>query len=165
MKTIDKIKSLLEKLPHILQVSFALHCAEDVYPLTKDNKKAKLCIDLVKEWLRNPDRPGLEEELVAAAYATASATNAAAHSAANAAAYAAYATTIFAAHDAANAAAYAAYATTIFAAHDAAYAARAAANAAAAYDEKIKEYYEVLLGYLTEVEKELLDLEFVSKSV
>jgi hypothetical protein len=152
MKTIDKIKSLLEKLPHILQVSFALHCAEDVYPLTKDNKKAKLCIDLVKEWLRNPERTGIEKELRAAAYA-AYAAHATVYTSADSASYAANA-----AYNADTAAAY-----TTHAANAAAYAVHAVVRAA--YDEKLQEYYVVLVGYLTEVEKELLNLEFVSKSV
>jgi hypothetical protein len=136
MKTYDKIKNLLEKLPHKIQVSFALYCAEDVYPLTNESKEAKLCIDLVKEWLENPDRPGLMEKLKDAA-------NAAAY-AAHAAASAAY--TAFGAYDAVNVSDTAAYT-----AHSAA--------CSTPYDEKLQEYYGVLLGYLTKVEKELYSLE------
>jgi DNA polymerase I-like protein with 3'-5' exonuclease and polymerase domains len=148
MKTIDKIKSLLEKLPHKIQVSFALHCAEDVYPLTKNSKEAKLCIDLVKEWLSSPDRPGLEKELKAAADAAYNTAHSAAY-AAHDAVRAAYVT----AHDAVRAAynADTAAAYTILAAN-------AAANAAG-QGEKLQEYHDVLVGYLTEVEKVLYSLE------
>jgi hypothetical protein len=170
MTAYNKIRSLLEKLPHKIQVSFALYCAEDVYPLVKDNKKAKLCIDLVKEWLRNPDIVELMEKLRdadTAAYAS----NAAAYHAADDAAYiTAYAAN--AVYAAASAAASAAHSThddahaanaayTILAANAAAYAARAAAYAAnaASHEEKTQEYYGVLVGYLTEVEKELYSQE------
>jgi hypothetical protein len=150
MKTLGEIGNLLKRMPHKAQVSFALYCAEDVYPLVKDNKKAKLCIDLVKEWLRNPDRPGLEEELVAAAYAAyaaRAAANATAH-AVHAVVRAAYA----AAHDAYNAADNAALASVHAA--NAAYAAHTASH-----EEKTQEYYGVLVGYLTNVEKEFYSQE------
>jgi hypothetical protein len=156
MKTYDKIKNLLDRLPHKIEVSFALYCAEDAYPLAKDNKKAKLCIDLVKEWLENPDRPSLIEELKAVSRAditnVSCAAAHAAYAAANApkaAVYAAYAAHA-ASYAAANAAAQAAF-----------YSARTTINAAygVSYDEKIKEYYGVLLGYLTKVEKVLYSQE------
>jgi hypothetical protein len=155
MTAYNKIRSLLEKLPHKIQVSFALYCAEDVYPLVKDNKKAKLCIDLVKEWLRNPDRAELMEKLRdadTAAYAS----NAAAYHAADDAAYiTAYAANaVYAAANTAHSTHDDAHVAASAAAHSAARAAAYHAAGAAS-----QEYYGVLVGYLTNVEKELYSLE------
>jgi hypothetical protein len=142
MTTYDEIRSLLEKLTNKIQVSFALYCAEDVYSLTKNSKEAKICIDLIKEWLRNPDRPGLREELRDAANAAYTAFDA--YSATNTAIHAA--NTAFGAYDAVNV-----YDTAAYTAHSAA--------CSTPYDEKLQEYYGVLVGYLTEVEKVLYSQE------
>jgi hypothetical protein len=50
----QEIKNLLPKLPHKLQVCFALYCAKDVSSLVKDEHKeiVKACIDTVELWLR-----------------------------------------------------------------------------------------------------------------
>ena len=50
----DEIKSLLLKLPHKLQVSFALYCAKDVYPLVREEDRVvvKACINTVELWLK-----------------------------------------------------------------------------------------------------------------
>ena len=107
----------LSKLPHTLQVYFALICAKQVAHLVKPEHKVACdkALETAELWL---DGKATAEECKTAANAAyaayAAAYAAAANAAADAAAYAAYA------------AAYAAAATA-----DAAYAANAAANAAA----------------------------------
>ena len=147
----------LSKLPHTLQVYFALFCAKQVAHLVKPKHKVVVdkAIETVELWL---DGKATVEECRAAAitayiatataYATATAT-----ATAYAAAYAAYAAAY-----AAYAAAYAAYAAAAY------YAANAAANAAnaAAYTDKQAiveaqwEYYKELLAFDTIVEDVLL---------
>jgi hypothetical protein len=148
-----EIRKLLEKLPHKTQVSFALYCAEDAFSIIKEQKnEAELCINLVKEWLRNPDRPGLEKELKAAGD---SAVNVAvcldvnsSYASAHAAAYS-VATSVYPAY-------YPYYDCTYSATHAAyAYFYIGTKNHNIKFDEKIHEYYGVLMGYLTKVEKEL----------
>ena len=144
----EEIENLLPKLPHRLQVSFALYCAQDVYHLVRDKNKEmiKKTLDIAEAWLRGE---ASAEECRAAAnaiYATAINT--------------VYATAVYAAYAAANAAANAATANAIYAAAaNAAYAATANANTAnAAY----KKYYEVLIDMvksLSRVEKAIWRLE------
>jgi hypothetical protein len=128
-----EIRSLLEKLPHKIQVSFALYCAEYEFSIIKEQKnEAKLCIDLIKEWLESPDRTGLEEELRNAAFIEYTANHSAINAAAHTAAY------------------------VVDAAANATYAAHAAAfYTREMYRDKIQEYYGILVGYLTKVEKDL----------
>ena len=140
----DEIRSLLLKLPHKLQVSFALYCAKDVYPLVRDKDRTvvKDCLDTVELWLRGK---ATAEECKAAAEE---------YKAAVPAAYTAYA----AAYTAYAAAYYTASAdATYAAAHIAHYAANAKAggNGTTFYNKAMKKY----LNHLNEMIKDLTPIE------
>ena len=155
MTTREEIETILKNLPHKLQVTFAVYCANDAKHLMP--KEGIAALELTDKWLKTPHLVS-EKELVAAANA-ASAAAYAAHAAASAAAHAAnvpYAA--YAAHAAANAA------NAAYAAHVAAHAAINAAYAAAyanKREEKLKEYKEHLVAMingLTELEKVIWNL-------
>ena len=149
----DNLRVILQSLPPRMQVQFALYCATDALQYNNDQTRgaAQRCIDVVRQWLRNPKEVSSEELRTAAnaaahaanaaardtAYAAAFAANAA-RSAANAARDAAYAAAYNAA-DAAYDAAYAAY----YAASDAAYAAEYATHSTT-YQQKMAQYKDKL---------------------
>ena len=149
MSPYDEIKSLLPKLPHKLQVSFALYCAKDVYPLVREEDRAvvKACINTVELWLKDK---ATAKECVTASYAIYTHIT----HAANASSYAARS-------------AYAAYtASTADAIYYADYAANAAANAANVkaggngttfYNKAMEKY----LNHLNEMIKDLTPIEKV----
>ena len=103
MKTRQDIQNLLNKLPHTLQVTFALHCCNDIKHLITDPRSIEV-LHLVEKWLHNPNSVTSRELYDAASYAA----NAASASYAANAAYAAYAANAAYAASAANAAANAA---------------------------------------------------------
>jgi hypothetical protein len=140
-----EIERLLYKLPHRLQVTYALDCAESVFHLVEDKDKevVRKALDTTALWLI--DKASSDEVYAAhSAYSTASA--------ADAAYYAVYAASN------ADAAYYAAYYAAVYAY----YAACSASAATAASSRKgIKHYYEELLGMikrLTELDKLIYDL-------
>ena len=139
----DEIKSLLPKLPHKMQVSFALYCAKDVFHLVRDKDRTvvKDCLDTVELWLKSK---ATAEECNATADATFALGD------------------TYAAVDAANAARAASY-SAYFAADTAAYTACAATDATstANYDKAIKKYLNHLnkmIKDLTPIEKVLFDI-------
>src|SRR5271165_5518871 len=108
----NRIKELLNLLPHHLQVEFAIYCVNDVKELLP--KEGLLALELTQKWLKNPLSVSNKELIDAAA---ASAASAAAYAAASSApaAHAAYsaahaAPAANAASSAASAAAHAAHA-------------------------------------------------------
>ena len=144
MKTRQDVQNLLNKLPHTLQVTFALHCCNDIKHLITDPRSIEV-LHLVEKWLHNPNSVTSRELYDAASYAA----NAASASYAANAAYAAYAANAAYAASAANAAANAA-------AYAAAYAAYAYAEDRNKYSKK---YYDILIGMindLTEIQKEFM---------
>ncbi len=91
----------LKKLPHRLQVTFALFCVNQIKHLWKDIPEAVEAVEVTKKWLAGKATKEECKKVARAAYAVA---------AANAAAYAvdaAYADNAVAAYDAVDAAAYA----------------------------------------------------------
>ena len=150
IKPHDEIKSLLPKLPHKMQVSFALYCAKDVFHLVKEEDRAtvKACIDTVELWLKGK---ATVKECEAAAYAAANAINNVAYNA-SAAYYSAY----YSAYYTAYAAADATYAAAHIA-HYAAYAANAKAggNGTTFYNKAMEKY----LNHLNEMIKDLTSIE------
>jgi hypothetical protein len=137
MTTHDKIRSLLNRLPHHLQTRFAYLCCIDIKDQIKSESDLE-ALALVKDWLDG--KTVSLKELCAAANAAYAA------NAANAAAYAAYAA--YAAANAANAAAYAAYAAY-------------AAATSITREKKLKQYLNMLqtmIKDMTELEKILYDL-------
>src|SRR5271165_1260878 len=95
----NRIKELLNLLPHHLQVEFAIYCVNDVKELLP--KEGLLALELTQKWLKNPLSVA-NKELIDAAAASAAASSA--DNAANAASSAAHA-----AHAAYSAASYADY--------------------------------------------------------
>jgi len=103
MTRYENIKRLLQNLPHILQVEFALYCAIDAKSNlkagSKEEAKALICIDLIKKWLKDKNSLSNKELNDAASYASyaysasnaASSNSAAAFYAASYASYASYA--------------------------------------------------------------------------
>ena len=81
----QEIELILLKLPHRMQVLFAVYCCDDVIDLIKDEASIKT-LDLVKQWLKDPASVTVQE-LIDAAYAAHAAdyvAHAAAYVAANA---------------------------------------------------------------------------------
>ena len=151
MNTQQQIKATLDKLPHKLQVSFALHCARDCFHLNSKEDKPKIeeCLSLVERWLRgeNVTQRKLEDAAASAACAiyaaaTIDAIYAAAASAACAASYSySYSYSYSAAASAA---------ASVHAIH-AIYASYAIYDAAGAREKKLKEY----LSYLRQTIKDM----------
>ena len=141
MNYAKEIEILLNKLPHKLQVEYALYCAESVFHLVKDEDKpgVRKSLDTAALWLVDK---ASADEVYASAYS----------SAISAASYASYAA----------ASAYAASATAYSSAISAAYAARAAISAYSSASTKdknnaSKHYYEELVRMI----KDLTDKEFL----
>ena len=146
----DEIRSLLPKLPHKMQVSFALYCAKDVYPLVREEDRTvvKDCLDIVELWLKGKatakECKAVADTTYNIAYTVYTAR--AVINAANAA------NVVYAANAAANAAAYAAYYSAYAYA-----AAHSASNAVstANYDKAMEKY----LKHLNEMIKDLTSIE------
>ncbi len=166
MTIYDKILHLLNKLPHQIQVSFALYCCNDIKELIIDERSIKALI-IVEKWLNNPASVS-SQELQDAYAASASASAATAAATAAASAYAAYAAAATAASAAYAATAYASAATayasaataTAYAAYAAAYAAYAAAYSAKK-DKKLLQYYNHLITMiqnLTDLQKLIFNI-------
>jgi cytochrome oxidase Cu insertion factor (SCO1/SenC/PrrC family) len=152
----NKIENLLTRLPHKLQVRFALDCALDVKDLM--GPESIQALDFVEKWLKG-EATQAEVEAAAYAYNAAYAATRAAYNAYNASAAASRAA--YNAAYAASSAASAASPRGAYNAYNAAYAYNASA-AAYAYatgknrDKKIKEYYENLRSMIlnmSELEK------------
>ena len=144
-----EIEILLKKLPHKLQVKYALYCAESVFHLVKDEDKpvVRKSLDTAALWL--VDKASADE-----VYAASSAISPA--YAASVAISAVYAAT------AATAATAASYAAASASAISAAYAARAAVSASTKdKNNASKHYYKELIRMikdLTELDKLIYDL-------
>ena len=129
----------LEKLPHELQVTFAIFCAKQVIHLVKDEDK-KVCVKAIETAEAYLEGKASKEDCKAAANAAANAAAYAAnHAAANAANAAAYT---------ANYADYAAYNTAYNAAANAAHAAYAAASKKEEIIKAQWDYYNDLLIFV-----------------
>jgi len=174
MKTRQDIQNLLNKLPHTIQVTFALHCCNDIKHLITDPISLK-ALEVVEKWLHNPASVTTQELYDAAssasaasasaanaaysasptsasAYAASSASASASASAANAA-YSAYSAAYSAsASSASGASAYAA--AYAYSAYSAAYASAAsAAYSAANASYKLNDYYNDLIKMVQELTK------------
>ena len=159
-----ELRSLLQKLPHKLQVEFALYCAKDVQHLAREKDKAVVgnVIRVTELWLigkATADECFDASSAVssAASSAVSSAVSSAASNAAYVASYAAHVPS-YAAH-AAYAASSASYAAD--AASFAAYAASHAASYSVAYDKELLKYLNYLkemIESMPEVERLLLNL-------
>jgi len=163
-KNKQDIQNLLSRLPHTIQVTFALHCCNDIRSLITGPKSLK-ALEVVEKWLHNPASVTTQElyDAAAAAAYTANAT-----ATANAAAYAANAAATASSAYSASASAYAAYSASAsaYAVSSAAYAAWACSSSSGAsnaeYNVKINQYYNdlvLMLKDLTELEKVLWDID------
>ena len=143
MKNYGKeIKILLNKLPHKLQVKYALYCAESVFHLVKDEDKpgVRKSLDTTALWL--VDKASADEVYASANY-TACAYYAAAYATASAAAATVYAASATSAYF---------YAAT----------SASAASAAKAKGKDLKHYYEELVRMikdLTDLDKLIYDID------